>query len=34
MIAFASGLDSENVWLNENQSLSFNPSLKLDELPV
>ena len=34
MIAFASYLDSENVWLNENQSLSFNPSLKLDELPV
>ena len=34
MIAFASYLDSENVWLNENQSLSFNPSLKLDDLPV
>jgi len=34
MIAFASCLDTENVWLNEDQSLSFNPSLKLDDVPA
>lgn len=34
MIAFASCLDSENTWSNDEQSLSFNPSLKLDDVPV
>jgi N6-L-threonylcarbamoyladenine synthase len=34
MIAFASYFDTENVWLNEGQSLSFNPSLKLDDIPA
>ena len=34
MIAFASCLDSENAWSNDEQSLSFNPSLKLDDVPV
>ena len=34
MIAFASFLDTENVWMNEDQSLSFNPSLKLDDVPA
>jgi N6-L-threonylcarbamoyladenine synthase len=31
MIAFAAEVDQNNVWSNENQKLSFNPSLQLDD---
>ena len=34
MIAFAAEVDTENTWSNHNHSLSFNPSLKLDDSPV
>ena len=33
MIAFAAEVDPGHVWSNENQRLSFNPSLRLDEGP-
>jgi len=33
MIAFASLVDSKGVWNNAEQKLTFNPSLKLDDVP-
>ena len=31
MIAYAAEVDPQGLWSNENQKLSFNPSLRLDD---
>jgi len=33
MICFAANVDSRNTWPNQNQELSFNSALMLDEFP-
>ena len=34
MIAYAAEVDRKGVYSNQNQKLSFNPSLKLDEAEI